>query len=100
MITHEEAMKNLISLTAKFIIPSVEETDYGCLYDRCHFYNSLDSKEQEWLKSITEYITQQEQFAKDVARYFDLDDFKTSLTQQEWEEYKELRKTIQKGVAK
>ena len=49
---------------------------------------------------LNTYITQQEQFAKDVARYFDLDDFKTSLTEQEWEEYKELRKTIQKGVAK
>ena len=55
----------------------------------------------EWFrKELLAYITQQEQFAKDVARYFDLDDFKTSLTQQEWEEYKELRKTIQKGVAK
>ena len=55
----------------------------------------------EWFrKELLAYITQQKQFAKDVARYFDLDDFKTSLTQQEWEEYKELRKTIQKGVAK
>ena len=52
------------------------------------------------LDTIKEYIEQQEQFAKDVARYFDLDDFKTSLTDKEWEEYKELRKKLTKGVAK
>lgn len=50
--------------------------------------------------TANERINKYEKFEHDVARYFDLDDFKTSLTEQEWEEYKELRKTIQKGVVK
>lgn len=49
---YEEAKRDLISLTAKFVIPNVEETEYGCIYDRCHFYNILDEQEESYLKKV------------------------------------------------
>ena len=69
-------------------------------HDKASFYMAFKYLNKERTLEMWDYIEKNKQFAKDVARYFDLDDFKTSLTQQEWEEYKELRKTIQKGVAK
>ena len=52
MNIYEEAIENLRSVMAKFIIPSVEDSDYGCLYDLCHFYNTLDKEENEWLRRV------------------------------------------------
>ena len=49
---YDEAIENLRSVMAKFIIPNVEETDYGCCYDSCHFYNALDDEETKWLHSV------------------------------------------------
>lgn len=53
---YEEAKRDLISLTAKFVIPSVEETDYGCLYDSVHFYNTLDEQEEKYYKTVEQAL--------------------------------------------
>lgn len=55
---YEKAKGDLISLTAKFVIPNVDETDYGCIYDRCHFYNILDEQEESYLKNIEQALEQ------------------------------------------
>ena len=52
MNIYDEAIEKLKSVMAKFIIPSVENSDYGCLYDSCHFYNSLDEEEDKWLRNV------------------------------------------------
>lgn len=55
---YEEAKRDLISLTAKFVIPSVEETEYGSIYDYCHFYNILDEQEESYLKKVEQALEQ------------------------------------------
>ncbi|MEM1973685.1 MAG: hypothetical protein QXN68_02725 [Thermoplasmata archaeon] len=66
---YEEAKRNLISLTAKFVIPSVEETDYGCLYDRSHFYNILDEDEDKYLKNVKQALEQAQKQEKLLELY-------------------------------
>ena len=83
-ITHEEARKTMM----------VFESDDGYYRDR--------DKEHEVMAS---YITQQEQFAKDVARYFELNsrhDWDKYLTQttEEMHERWALEEKLTKGVAK
>lgn len=55
---YEKAKRDLISLTAKFVIPNVDETDYGCIYDMCHFYNVLDKQEECYLKNVEQALEQ------------------------------------------
>ena len=72
MITHEEAKENTLYLHGK--------------YDNAY-------------KTLNDYITQQEQFAKDVARYFEL----KNLATMKFEDLKELdylEEKLTKGVAK
>lgn len=69
MIKHEEAVKNLLD---------GDEVDRDLQY---------------------KYVRQQEQFAKDVARYFELES-KDTFTFLESEEWNNLYNKITKGVAK
>ena len=71
-ITHDEARENTLYLHGK--------------YDEA--YNTLN-----------DYITQQEQFAKDVARYFEI--LRTDQTSlEEYNEWCKLRNKLTKEVAK
>lgn len=72
-IIYEQAKRDLISLTAKFVIPSVDETDYGCIYDSCHFYNTLDEQEESYLKNVEQALEQaqkQEKLLELYRKYF------------------------------
>lgn len=70
---YDEAKRDLISLTAKFVIPSVEETEYGCLYDSVHFYNTLDEHEERYLKNVKQALEQAQRQEKllELYRYLD-----------------------------
>lgn len=66
---YEEAKRDLISLTAKFVIPNVEETEYGCIYDYCHFYNILDEQEESYLKKVEQALEQAQKQEKLLQLY-------------------------------
>ena len=78
---YEEAKRDLISLTAKFVIPSVEETDYGCLYDSVHFYNTLDEQEEKYYKTVEHALEQAQKQEKLLKLYEKLADHRLRVIQ-------------------
>lgn len=71
---YEEAKRDLISLTAKFVIPNVEETEYGSIYDYYHFYDILDDEEESYLKKVEQALEQAQKQEKLLELYRELDD--------------------------
>lgn len=72
---YEEAKRDLISLTAKFVIPNVEETEYGCIYDSCHFYNTLDEQEESYLKNVKQALEQAQKQERLLELYKELSNY-------------------------
>lgn len=66
---YEEAKRDLISLTAKFVIPNVEETEYGSIYDYYHFYDILDDEEESYLKKVEQALEQAQKQEKLLQLY-------------------------------
>lgn len=66
---YEEAKRDLISLTAKFVIPNVEETEYGSIYDYYHFYDILDDEEESYLKKVEQALEQAQKQEKLLKLY-------------------------------
>lgn len=96
---YKEAKRDLISLTAKFVIPSVEETEYGCLYDSCHFYNTLDEQEESYLKTVEQALEQaqkQEKLLNKIKEIIDRqDDSYIRSLLEESNRYCEIEKLIE-----
>ena len=95
---YEEAKHDLISLTAKFVIPNVEETEYGCIYDYCHFYNILDEQEESYLIKVEQALEQaqkQEKLLNKIKEIIDRpDDSYIASMLEESKRYHEIEKLL------